>query len=87
MKAIICTRYGPPEVLQIREIEKPVPGDNEVLIRIYATSVHIGDCKVRALKPGFGPVTDFFFKPIMRIMMGFRRPRKNILGMELAGDI
>ena len=87
MKAVVCTKYGPPEVLQFKEVEKPAPKDHEVLIKIRATTVHIGDTKVRRLEPGFGPVTDFFFKPIMRIMLGFRRPRKKILGMELAGDI
>lgn len=87
MKAIICTKYGTPEVLQLREIEQPVPKDNEVLIKVIATTVHIGDTKVRRLAPGLGPVTDFFFKPFMRIIMGLRGPRKKILGMELAGDI
>jgi NADPH:quinone reductase-like Zn-dependent oxidoreductase len=87
MKAIICTKYGPPEVLQIMEVEKPVPKDNEVLIKVKATTVHIGDTKLRRLEPGLGPVRDFFFKPLMRIMMGFSKPRKKIFGMELAGDI
>lgn len=87
MKVVVCTKYGPPEVLQFREVEKPQPKDNEVLIKVYATTVHIGDTKVRRLEPGFGPVKDFFFKPIMRIMMGFWGPRKEILGMELAGEI
>jgi len=87
MKVIVCTKYGPPEVLQIREVEKPLPKDNEVLIKVYATTVHIGDTKVRRLEPGLGPVMDFFFKPMMRIMIGFRGPRKKILGMELAGKI
>ena len=87
MKAIVCTKYGPPEVLQLKEVEKPVPKHNEVLIKIYATTVHIGDTKIRRLKPGLGPVRDFFFKPMMRIMVGFRGPRKKILGMELAGEI
>jgi NADPH:quinone reductase-like Zn-dependent oxidoreductase len=87
MKAVICTQYGPPEVLKIVEIEKPVPKVNEVLIKVRATTVHIGDTKVRRLEPGLGPVIDFFFKPMMRIMLGFKGPRKNILGMELAGDI
>jgi len=87
MKAVICTRYGSPEVLQIREVKKPSPKGNEVLIKINATTVHIGDTKVRRLMPGIGPVTDFFFKPVMRIMLGFKGPRKKILGMELAGDI
>ena len=87
MKAIICTKYGPPEVLQLKEVEKPIPKDNEVLIKIHATTVHIGDTKIRSFKPGLGPVKDFFFKPIMRIMLGFSGPRKKILGMELAGEI
>jgi NADPH:quinone reductase-like Zn-dependent oxidoreductase len=87
MKAIICTKYGPPEVLKIMEVEKPFPKDNEVLIKIVATTAHIGDTKIRRFKPGLGPVKDFFFKPLMRIILGFKRPRKRILGMELAGDI
>jgi len=87
MKAIICTKYGPPEVLQIREVEKPTPKDNEVLIKVIVTTVHIGDTKIRRLEPGLGPVSDFFFKPIMRIIIGFQGPRKKILGMELAGEI
>ncbi len=87
MKAVICTKYGPPEVLQIKEVEKPFPKDNEVLIKVKATTVHIGDTKVRRLEPGLGPVKDFFFKLLMRIIIGFNRPRKKILGMELAGDI
>jgi NADPH:quinone reductase-like Zn-dependent oxidoreductase len=87
MKAIICTKYGPPEVLLIKEVENPFPKDNEVMVRIIATTVHIGDTKIRRLEPGLGPVKDFFFKPIMRIMVGFWGPRKKILGMELAGEI
>jgi len=87
MKAVICTRYGPPEVLQIQDIEKPIQKDNEVLIKVHATTVHIGDTKLRGFNPGMGKVQDFFFKPIMRFMIGFRGPRKNILGMELAGEI
>jgi len=87
MKAIVCTKYGQPEVLQIREVEKPAPKDNEVLIKVIATTVHIGDTKIRRLEPGMGPVLDFFFKPMMRIMLGFKGPRNKILGMELAGDI
>jgi len=87
MKAVIWTKYGPPEVLQITEVEKPIPKPNEVLIKILATTAHIGDTKIRRLEPGLGPVTDFFFKPIMRIILGFKRPRKKILGMELSGEI
>jgi len=87
MKAIICTKYGPPEVLQLQEVEKPILKDNEVLVKVHATTAHIGDTKVRRLEPGMGPVKDFFFKPMMRIMLGFKGPRNKILGMELAGDI
>jgi NADPH:quinone reductase-like Zn-dependent oxidoreductase len=87
MKAIICTKYGPPEVLKIMEVDKPFPKDNEVLIKVIATTVHIGDTKIRRFEPGLGPVKDFFFKPLMRIVVGFKEPRKKILGMELAGEI
>ena len=87
MKAIVCTKYGPPEVLQLQEVNKPSPRDNEVLIKIYATTAHVGDAKIRSFKPGLGPVKDFFFKPMMRLMMGFKGPRNKILGMDLAGKI
>ena len=87
MKAVICGKYGPPEVLQVKEVEKPTPKDNEVLVKVNATTVHIGDTKIRRLEPGLGPVMDIFFKPMMRIMLGFKGPRNKILGMELAGDI
>lgn len=87
MKAIICTKYGSPEVLQLQEVEKPLPKDNEVLIKIRATTAHIGDTKVRRLEPGLGPITDFLFKPLMRVLLGFNSPRNKILGMELAGEI
>jgi NADPH:quinone reductase-like Zn-dependent oxidoreductase len=87
MKAIICKKYGLPEVLQLKEVEKPVPKNNEVLIKVHATTVHIGDTKIRSFKPGLGFVRDLMFKPIMRIIIGFRGPRKKILGMELSGEI
>ena len=87
MRAILCSKYGPPEVLQLKAVEKPSPRDNEVLIKIKATTVHIGDTKIRRLAPGLGRFKDFFFKPLMRLMIGFNGPRKKILGMELAGEI
>lgn len=87
MKAIECTKYGPPEVLELKEVEKPTPKDNEVLVKIHATTVHIGDTKIRSFKPGLGVVKDLLFKPFMRIIIGFKGPRKKILGMELAGEI
>ena len=77
MKAVICTKYGPPEVLKIKNVEKPVPKDNEVLIKIHATTAHIGDTKLRSCKPGFGPIKDFFFKPIMRIMIGLKKTKND----------
>ena len=81
MKAIVCTRYGPPEVLQLREVEKPIPMDNEVLIRIHAATVTKGDCELRSLN------LPLLWKLILRIGFGIRAPRKKILGQELAGEI
>ena len=81
MKAIVCTKYGPPDVLQLKEVEKPIPKDNEVLIRIYATTVTAGDYRIR------GCIFPPLFRLPMRIWLGFRGPRKKILGHELAGDI
>jgi len=81
MKAIVCTKYGPPDVLQLKEVEKPTPKDNEVLIKIYATTVTAGDCELRGLK------FSFLLRLLMRLGFGFRGPRKKILGMELAGEI
>jgi len=87
MKAIICTKYGPPEVLHLEEVEKPTPKDNEVLIKIHATTVHIGDTKIRSFKPGMGFALDLLVKPLMWIAVGFTGPRRRILGMELSGEI
>ena len=81
MKAIVCTKYSPPDVLQLREIEKPSPKDNEVLIRIHATTVTAGDCGLRSLK---FPLT---YRLLVRVGFGFRGPRNKILGQELAGEI
>ena len=81
MKAIVCTKYGPPDVLQLKDVEKPTPKDNEVLIRIYATTVTAGDCGLRSLK------FPLLLQLLARIGFGFRGPRKKILGQELAGEI
>ncbi|HEB2435229.1 TPA: NAD(P)-dependent alcohol dehydrogenase [Bacillus cereus] len=81
MKAIICTKYGPPNVLQLQNIEKPTPKKNEVLVKIHATSVSTGDCRIRSFN---SPL--LFWIP-MRIILGFRKPRKPILGVELSGEI
>lgn len=85
MKAAICTKYGAPEVIRIEEVEKPVPKENEILIKVITATVHIGDTKVRRLEPGAGPAADFFYRFMMRLVVGFNAPRKKILGMELAG--
>ena len=87
MKAVICTKYGPPEVLRLVEVEKPIPKNNEVLIKIHATTVHIGDTKIRGFRPGMGFALDLLVKPMMRIVVGFTGPRRKILGMELSGEI
>jgi len=81
MKAIICTKYGPPEVLKIGEVEKPTPKDNEVLIRIHATSAHIGDTKIRSFNVPFWQMIPF------RLFLGITKPKKPILGMELSGVV
>jgi len=87
MKAIVCTKYGPPDVLQLRELEKPVPEDKELLIKIYATTVTSGDIQMRSFKNNLPPVLSLLYWLPMRIMLGFRGPKKAILGMELAGEI
>ena len=82
MKAIVYTEYGPPEVLQLKEVEKPAPKDNEVLIRVHATSVTTSDVNARGfvfVHPGF--------KLMSRMVFGIRKPRKTILGRDLAGEI
>lgn len=76
MKAVVYTEYGPPEVLHLKEVKKPVPKDNEVLIKIYATTVNRTDCGFR--KPEY---------LIVRFFSGFFKPKKNILGSEFAGEI
>ncbi|MDH2451675.1 NAD(P)-dependent alcohol dehydrogenase [Priestia megaterium] len=81
MKAMVCTKYGKPDVLQLQEVEKPIPKENEILIKIYATTVTSGDCRVRSFN---SPL--LLWLP-MRIVLGLRKPRKSILGVELAGEV
>ena len=81
MKAVVCTRYGPPDVLQLSEVEKPVPRDNEVLIKVYATTAHVGDVRIRSFNVPFWQMIPF------RLYLGLRKPKRAILGMELAGEI
>lgn len=81
MKAIVYERYGPPEVLQLKEVVKPTPKDHEVLIRTYATTVTSGDWRVRSLNVPTG------FGLIMRLVFGVTRPKQPILGSELSGVV
>ena len=81
MKAIVYTKYGPPDVLELKEVEKPAPKDNEILIRIYATTVTRGDVVDRSLA-----TPPWAWLP-MRIMLGLRKPKRTIPGAELAGEI
>lgn len=83
MKAIVYKKYGPPEVLQLKEVEKPTPKDNEILVRVYATTVSSGVLWARS---GKHPDSKFFTLAV-RIMFGLRKPKKTILGYELSGEI
>jgi len=89
MKAIVCTNYGPPEVLQLKEVVKPTPKDNEVLIRVHAASVNFGDLMARnfkAVSPHKFNMPFLFWLPA-KISFGLRKPNITILGSELAGEI
>ena len=76
IKAIVCPKYGPPEVLQLQEVEKPAPRDNEILIRVHSTGVSSGDVRIRKADP-FG----------VRLFFGLTRPKNPILGFVFAGKI
>lgn len=89
MKAVIYTEYGPPEVLRIEEIDKPVPKDNEVLIRVHATSINYGDITARnfkAISPGQFNMPLLFWL-FAKIFFGLGKPKINTLGSEFAGEI
>ena len=83
MKAIVCTKYGPPEVLQLKEMEKPAPRDREVLVKVHATTVTIGDTIMRS----FNLPVSGWLKFMARLFLGIRSPKRPILGMELAGEV
>ncbi|TLS50133.1 NAD(P)-dependent alcohol dehydrogenase [Paenibacillus antri] len=81
MKAVAAAKYGSPDVLRLMEVAKPIPEDNEILIKIRATTVNVGDCRMR----GFA-VPPMFWLP-GRISLGLFKPRRPIFGMELAGEV
>jgi NADPH:quinone reductase-like Zn-dependent oxidoreductase len=81
MKAAVCERYGPPEVVQIREVPQPVPADGDVVIKAFATTVNSGDVRVRALRVPRG------LRLPMRLKLGFTKPKQPILGHEVAGQV
>ncbi len=81
MKAVICTRYGPPEVLRIETVQKPAHNDSQMLVKIMASSVNSGDVRVRSL------AVEGFLKIVMRFVLGFSKPRKPVLGTVFSGII
>jgi len=81
MKAIVYEKYGPPEVLHFKDMPKPVPKDNEILIKVHATTCHVGDTRIRSFN-----VPRAHWLP-MRLYLGLFKPKRSILGMELAGEV
>lgn len=81
MKAIVCNKYGSPEVLTMKEVPRPIPKDNEVLIKIYATAVTASDVLMRGLE------APFIYRFLIQLMMGFGKPRNPIMGMVLSGVV
>jgi NADPH:quinone reductase and related Zn-dependent oxidoreductases len=81
MKGVVCSTYGPPEVLKITDIPKPDPKSNELLIRIKATTVNSGDVRVRSLD------VEGFMRVVMRVVLGFTKPRKPVLGTVCSGIV
>src|SRR5215467_4652841 len=81
MRAIVCTRYGPPEVLVLTELQKPLPKEDEVLVKVHAATVMAGDCELRGLK------VSLLWQILLRIGFGFTKPRRKVLGQELAGEV
>ena len=76
MRAVVHDRYGPPEVLRLEDVDRPVPGPGDVLVRVRATTVNQTDCHMRRARPF-----------LWRFMLGLRRPKRRVLGMELAGEV
>lgn len=83
MKAVLCTRYGPPDVLQVRDVDTPVPGARDLLIRIHAAGVTVSDCYMRSGVP----TARLWFRMMMWLFVGYKGPRRPILGAVLAGEV
>lgn len=82
MKAVVWTQYGPPEVFQLRQVAKPAPKAGEILIKVHAATVTLGDCEMRSMK------LPFWVRLPMRLYFGYPKPRRvTILGQELAGEV
>lgn len=81
MKAVLCKKYGSPDVLKLGELDKPIPKDNQICVKIYASAVTGSDVRVRALR------FPLFLRTILRIVMGVTKPRNPVLGMVLAGEV
>jgi NADPH:quinone reductase-like Zn-dependent oxidoreductase len=86
MKAIVFTEYGPPAVLQLKEIPKPIPKENEILVRVYATPVNYGDLTARDFAHSQFNMPALLYLPA-RLTFGWNKPKTNILGSELAGEV
>ena len=83
MKAVVYNQYGPPDVLRLEEVERPVPKDDEILVKVHATTVNRADCATREANRRSGPAVML----LSRIISGIRRPKQQILGTDLAGEV
>ena len=83
MRTVVYDRYGPPDVLRLEEVERPVPKDDEVLVKIHASTVNRLDVHTREANVKSGPAVSF----LSRLVSGVRRPRRRVLGSEFAGEV
>src|SRR5438309_1112171 len=83
MRAVVYDRYGPPDVLRLEDVARPVPGDDEVLVKVRATTVNRLDTATREANRRSGPAVSL----LSRLVSGLRRPRQRILGTEFAGEV
>ena len=82
MKAIVYTKYGPPDVLRVKEVERPIPEDDEVLIKVHAVEATKSDCEMRSFN---FPVKWFWL--LLRIAMGLKKPKRQVLGCYFSGEV